>query len=256
MESLDRIRNMISFGILSFMAPKTLEHTLSTYKKSGLLNLSDDIFVVIQFSTKQNNEVEVCKKFGIRSICLPDNGRMAWGFKAIFENARHEHILFLENDFVNKNSDIATKEFIENSIYFIDELNADIVRGRSRKDPGDPNYAYLNLRHIPPESFCNNTHLSECIFWVEHPEVVYPSQISKIISCAGSSDWYSTSSRYCNYTNNPFICKKTFFKHAILPFIEFGKDLEPELTPVWSSQNYKCVFGPGLFTHERSFDGK
>jgi len=41
----------------------------------------------------------------------------------------------------------------------------------------------------------------------------------------------------------------------VLPYIEFGKTLETELTAAWASNEYKCVFGPGLFTHDRSYDG-
>ena len=246
---------MLSIGILSHYAPRTLQNTLSTYKKAGLFELTDDLFVVLQMSNRQAAEKEVCDSFGIRSICLPDNGKMAWGFKAIYENARHEHMLFLENDFVINESSAETESFIKNALYFINSCGADVVRGRSRKNGGVPNHAYQNLREIPVTNFVNNTHLSECIYWVDHPEQIYPSRISKIDPKEGSDSWYTTASRYCNYTNNPYVCTKDFFKKAVLPYIEFGKTLETELTAAWASNEYKCVFGPGLFTHDRSYDG-
>ena len=246
---------MLSIGILSYYAPKTLQNTLSTYKKAGLFELTDDLFVVLQMSNRQAAEKEVCDSFGVRSVCLPDNGKMAWGFKAIYENARHDHILFLENDFIISESPVQTTNFIKNALYFINSCGADVVRGRSRKNPGEPNYAYQYLRQIPVTNFVNNTHLSECIFWVDHPEQIYPSRIGKVDPKEGSELWYTTTSRYCNYTNNPYVCTKDFFKKAVLPYIEFGKTLETELTAAWASNEYKCVFGPGLFTHDRSYDG-
>lgn len=246
---------MISIGILSYFAPNTLNYTLDTYKKNGLLELSDDIFVILQFSSRQGAEKTVCDSYGIRSICLPDNGRMAWGFKMIFENARNDYILFLENDFVINTTQENTANFINNCIYFLKDEKADIVRGRSRNEPGQPNYAFENLRNIRPENFVNNTHLSECIYWVNNPDELYPLRITKVEPKYGKDCWYKSNSKYCNYTNNPYACSKNFFRNAILPYIEFGKDLESELTSAWTKCDYTCLFGPGLFTHNRSYDG-
>jgi len=247
---------MISIGILTFFAPQTLDYTLTTYKKSGLLDLTDDVFVIIQNSIKQKEELAICEKYKIRSICLIDNGRMASGFKAIFENAKYDIILFLENDFVNYNDSNYTKTFLINADHFISTGEADIVRARSRTNPGDPNYAYIHLKNICPKDFNENSHLSECIYWEKYPNLIYSDKIVLINPLIEQDDWFKSSSKYCNYTNNPFLCTKDFFKCAILPYIEFGKDIEPELASIWRSKNYCCVYGPGLFTHDRKCDGK
>jgi glycosyltransferase involved in cell wall biosynthesis len=238
---------MISVGILTYNAPKTLKRTLESY--SNLIKETDDLFVIIQYSDKQSTEQKVCESFGIRSVCLKDNGKMAWGFKAICENAKHENVLFLENDFVIKSGEKEVKSFMKNCMHFLTN-GADLVRGRSRTNPGNPNHAYINLRHFSKEKMKHNTHLSESIYWLQDPEKVY-SNISLIEPIDNDGKWYVTSSKYCNYTNNPFACKKDFFTRTILPFIQFGKNLESELTVHWSKQDYKCVFGPGLFTHDR-----
>lgn len=202
---------MLSIGVLSYYAPKTLNNTLNTYKKAGLFELTDDLFVVLQESSRQSEEKAICDSFGIRSICLPDNGKMAWGFKAIYEHAKYDLILFLENDFVINESSVQTDNFVKNVLYFINSCGADVVRGRSRYNPGVPNYAYENLRNIPVSNFIANSHLSECIYWVDHPEQVYPSRISKIDPKEGAEQWYLCTSRHCNYTNNPYVCTKDFF---------------------------------------------
>ncbi len=246
---------MFSVGILSYYAPKTLRHTLETYKTSKFLNITDDIFVVIQQSSRQNDEIDVCKEFNLRYIALDDNGMMASGFKTIYENAKYDIILFLENDFCIYSSKDEVNKYIYDALYFINSGKADIIRGRSRINPGEPNHAYINLRNIPPENFINNTHLSECMYWVENPEKIYPTKITKIESKEDGQDWYLTTSRNCNYTNNPFICSKEFFKDAIYPYLEFGSNIEKELTPIWANNNYRCIFGYGIFTHDRSFDG-
>jgi hypothetical protein len=246
---------MISIGILSYFAPKTLRRTLETYRASGLIDITDDMFVVLQKSRRQNDEIKVCKEFKIRYIALSDNGKMGSGFKAIYENAKHDIILFLENDFCTYCSKDDVKNYIDNACYFIESNNADIVRGRSRINPGEPNFAYIYLRNIPPTNFINNTHLSECMYWLDKPEDVYPTKISKIEPIIKGKEWYITDSRHCNYTNNPFICSKNFFKREIYPHLEFGSNIEDKMTNIWAKSQHKCIFGFGIFTHDRTLDG-
>lgn len=246
---------MFSAGILTHYAPKTLRHTLETYKTSGFFDTTDDLFVVIQHSSRQNDEIEVCKDFGIRYIALPDNGMMASGFKAIYENAKYDIILFLENDFCVYCSKEEVQNYVENTVNFIKSGKADVVRGRSRKNAGEPNFAYMNLRNIPRYNFVNNSHLSECIYWEDNPEQIYPTRISKIEPVVEGFDWYIADSMWCNYTNNPYMCSKDFFKKAVYPYLHFGNNIEKEVTGIWRGLNAKCVFGFGIFTHDRSFDG-
>ena len=247
---------MISVGILSHFAPETLRFTLFTYMNAGLFDCSDDIFVVIQKSDRQEEERQVCESVGVRAVCLPDNDMMGSGFKAIYENARHEFIMFLENDFVAYTSREETRDFFINTVDFLLK-GVDLVRARSRANPGQPNYAYDSMHNKPRSELVNSTHLSESIFWEEHPHEVYPTCISKLDCISGSKEWYKSSSKFCNYTNNPYACSKTFFKNAVLPYTMMGgtNNIEDFLTPIWAKEDYTCAFGPGLFTHDRRYDG-
>jgi hypothetical protein len=215
----------------------------------------DDIFVVIQKSDRQMEEKEVCKEFNIRYILMPDNGKMASGFKEVYNKARNETLLFLENDFIIKTSKEEVLEFLLNSLYFLHKGGYDIVRGRSRDNPGVPNHAYNNMKDKSPYTLVNDSHLSESIYWDTNPDKTYPSKITRIIPIQGDKPWYTSSSKSCNYTNNPFLCTRTFFKEAIYPHLYVNENIEDRITPLWSNMDYKCVFGPGLFTHDRSYDG-
>lgn len=248
-------RYPISAGILSYFAPKTLEHTLQSYKDSGFLDAVDDVFVVLQKSDRQTQEKEVCDAFGVRSVLLETNGRMASGFKAIYEHAKYDIILPLENDFAIYTTRDEVDSFLSNALYFIKEKGYDIVRGRSRANAGEPNWAVQYWKDESPHTFIHHTHLAECIYWEKDPELVYPSKIQRILPENGSDAWYTTTSQSCHYTNNPFLCTKEFFSSAILPHLIDGENIEDRITGIWSKQSYKCVFGPGLFTHDRSFDG-
>ena len=55
----------ISIGILTFSAPNNLVNTLTSSSRSGLLNLTDDVFVVINFSELQSEEEKVCTDFNL-----------------------------------------------------------------------------------------------------------------------------------------------------------------------------------------------
>ena len=57
-------------------------------------------------------EANICENYNIRFIKMPDNGRMASGFKAIYENAKNDIIVFLENDFVNYSSKQEALDFL------------------------------------------------------------------------------------------------------------------------------------------------
>lgn len=251
----DKGKLPISAGILTYFAPKTLHHTLETYKTSGFLDSVEDVFVIIQKSDRQVEEKKVCDSFGIRCVLLETNGKMASGFRAIYDNAKMDIILPLENDFAVYTDKDTVQSFLLNAYYFLEVKGFDVVRGRSRKNGGVPNYAYERHKDESPHTFINNRFLSECIYWVADPELFYPSKIQRIPPEHGSESWYLASSSSCNYTNNPFLCKKEFFERAILPHLVDGEDIETRLFPIWEKESYQCVFGPGLFTHDRSYDG-
>lgn len=247
----------ISVGILTHYAPKTLRHTLESYKRSGFLDVVEDVFVVLQKSDRQIQEIEVCSSFHLRHIVMPDNGAMSSGFQAIYNHAKKDTILFLENDFSIQVSKQEVIDFLSNAMYFLHVEGCDYVRGRSRKYPGSPNIAYTEWKDLPPQTFLreHGDFLSESIYWDPTPEKTYPSQIQRVNPIVGSEPWYCSLAKHCNYTNNPFVCRRSFFQQAILPHLKFGEGIEGRLMPIWAKQNYLCVFGPGLFTHDRSYDG-
>jgi hypothetical protein len=240
----------LSIGILTYNSPTVLKHTLETYKNSGFLDISDDIFCISQMSPLQMDEKSICESYGIRCICLPDNGKMGSGFKTIYDNAKYEYILFLENDFginVNK-SDV--KYYIEDALHLLKNCNVDVVRGRNIQNAGEPNHG-LNLKNLPHDIIINHEHLSETIYWIDNPSRYYPDKIFEIEAIHNIKKWYKTSSYSCAYTNNPYICTKDFFKKNILPFCTFNSIIEIIISPFWRSNNFQCAFGHGIFTHNR-----
>lgn len=131
---------MLSAGILTYKSPVTLQNTLASYKTSGLLEYIDDFFCVIHPSPRAIEEESICKDFGVRPILAEQNGMMAWGIKRVFEEAKHQYVLFLECDWRCISKKNTTKQILDYSLQVLTDKSTDIVRLRSLKVPGHSNY--------------------------------------------------------------------------------------------------------------------
>lgn len=243
---------MISIGILSHNSPITLENTLMSYKHHELLNLSDDIFCVIQPSNTSNEENEICKKYGIRCVNEPVNSWMQGGIKRVFNESKYENVLFTENDFRIHDSKYM-KEIIEKSIKYLDSDEIDMVRIRSLKNPGHPLQIPVSLY----EDLINNNknrindyikdiHYS-CHF-LENPDNIYSEYIKKFDGAIP----FLMSSKNCCYTNNCFITTKRFFKNSLDQYANINNPhFEPGVGEDWYKNNYKIGISVGFLTHVR-----
>lgn len=237
----------LSVGILTYSSPITLHNTLESYKESGLLDIIDDIYCVIQPSSKSEQELAVCEYYGIRSILEEDNGMMAWGIKRVYTEAKHDYVLFLENDFRCLYTKDTQKKILEYSIDVLSRGEADIIRLRSLKRAGHPIQAKSFIGKENDKIYSSQLYL--CTHYLDHPEKDYPEYIS-----LKQEDpmVYMMSSKNCVYTNNPAITSKAFFTENILPYIEFGKELEPQIDVDWREKyNHRIYITQGIFTHVR-----
>ena len=62
-------------------------------------------------------------------------------------------------------------------------------------------------------------------------------------------DYFVTTSRYGNWTNNPTMYKKRFYLDTVRQFAGDGIALEGNISKWWAQQNYRVAHGEGLFTH-------
>jgi len=106
---------MLSIGILTFSSPDKLREVFESFKNGGLFDLSDDVFCVIQLSALNEHEKMVCIDYGVRPVMLPYDGNVAYGYKHIYEEAKCEYVLAVENIFmINKN-----REYVKECIDFV-----------------------------------------------------------------------------------------------------------------------------------------
>jgi hypothetical protein len=238
----------LSAGILTYRSPVTLKNTLLSYKANGLLEIIEDIFCIIQPSEKAEEEIAVCKDFNVRSILMESNGKMAWGVKRVFEEAKHENVLFLECDFRCLESRNTVKELLTQCIHFLETKAANVVRLRSLKNPGHPIQAIL-LKGNEFRNFETVRQLYLCTHYLEDPHRIFPEHVQLVQEAPRI---YKMSSKNCCYTNNPTITTKAFYTKNILPYIHFGGHLEPEIGDDWADRNnHTILITAGLFTHIR-----
>jgi len=235
----------ISAGILSWKSDQSLRNTLESYKRNGLLKIVDD--VVILFQEARDEDRKLAKEYGLPYIALDNNLGIGRGFVMLCEQADHPHILLLEDDWELTEDYITTRERLKASLKML-TADTDLVRLRSRKNPGYPLYsreAYegRELEHYDPTIDATAPHLFEAIHWVENPEMKFPGLIYT------ENGHYVTNSRWSNWTNNPCLHRRDFYIELVSWFGSKGLLLEPEISHWWTRQQFKVAWGEGLFTH-------
>lgn len=233
----------ISICILSWNNVKTLENTLRSYKKLGLLDLSEDIVILFQEASEQDQKL--ADKYRVKTILLKENIGIGAGIKLLAENAKFENVLFLENDWElieNKRTVISQ---LQNGLKLLDK-NYDVIRYRSRKKPGHPLHSLKHkgneLHYFDDWHNCTSPHLLESLHWLD-PAAEFPDKIQK------DDNFFITTSRWANWTNNPFLVKKDFLLDKILSFAGESLSFERNIAEWWTKQNFKIAQGEGMFTH-------
>lgn len=259
----------ISVGILSWKSNETLRNTLDSYVKNGLFDIVNDVTIFFQEVSEEDRKI--ANDYNIPFIGVEQNIGIGAALVKLAELARTDNILLLEHDW----------ELIENKETTFDRLRSGInllnfeysvVRYRHRKNPGHPLYsqqAYQGkeLNNYQPIIELDSPHLMDCIHWMEDPHLQFPDKIFK------TGSYFTSTSRWSNFTNNPCMYKKHFYLKTVYLFEnnkskdpEFYKDfinnlkhygsvepwkcgLEVDIGYWWARQDFKVAWGEGLFTH-------
>lgn len=233
----------LSIAILSWNNVKTLKNTLSSYKKNGLLDLSDDVTILFQEVSAEDRKLAM--KYNIKFIGLNENIGIGKGISKLIDSAKHDYILFLENDW----------ELIENTEETQSQLNSglqmlnsgfDIIRYRSRKKPGYPVHSMQHkgneLNYYDTWHKVTSPHLLETLYWLD-PAKSFPDKIQN------KDGYFITTARWANWTNNPFMLRKEFFFKNIYDIAVSSEHFERDIAEWWVQQPFKIAQGEGLFKH-------
>jgi hypothetical protein len=236
----------ISIGILSWKAHDTLINTINSYKKLGLLDIISDIKILFQEICDEDRQI--ANGFNIEYIGLSENIGIGKAFITLAENAECENILLLENDWVLIENQINTILRLKNGIKLL-ENNIHAVRYRHRAYPGHPLFTFNaykdnELNHYDSEIDAVSPHLLDSVHWILDPDKAFPDKIIRV------NDYFVTTSKWANWTNNPCMYKKSFYLEHVRSFAGSGIDLEGNIGKWWNRQNFYVAQGSGLFTHK------
>jgi len=122
----------------------------------------------------------------------------------------------------------------------------DCIRYRHRKEPGHPHFSFKyqgrELEYYDKEIECTSPHLLDSVHWCD-PFESFPQHIGK------EGEYFTTTSRYGNWTNNPCLYKKDFYLETVKQFAGDGIALEGNISKWWAQQTFKVAHGEGLFCH-------
>jgi FkbM family methyltransferase len=237
----------ISVGILAWHSGVTLENTLESYRKNGLFDVVDDVCILFQEVTPEDKAL--ARKYGIPYIGLDKNVGIGRAFVMLCEQADNQHVLLLEHDWELTENMATTRSRLEAGLDML-KSDTDVVRFRSRINPGLPLYTYDSYYGKELDHFCPNIelpspHLMDCIHWIDHPEEMFPGKIFI------ENYHYVATSRYSNWTNNPCLHRRDFYIELVSWFADKDSTLllEPTISHWWARQQFKIAWGEGLFTH-------
>lgn len=240
----------ISIGILGWNSNNSsLPNTLFSYLRNKFFDVTDDI--TIFFQELKEEDKKLAKYFNLNYIGDSENVGIAKAFNALVNNAKHENFLILEHDwYLQENAETVFKR-IKSSIKLLDD-GYDCIKMRSMTRPGFTDFSVIRYLDNPLEYFDEELqlpypHLLDTCHVYKDIHKMYPEMIEQIHD--GDCMYYTSSSRYGNYTNNPCIYKTKFFKEILERFLGDVDSLEGLISRWWAHQNYKVAHSEGLFTH-------
>jgi hypothetical protein len=182
-------------------------------------------------------------------------------------------VLILENDFHLLTNQEITYQAIYQAYNLLKNNQADIIRLRSRINPGEPFCGTIKYKKYHPDA---NSHFFKKInTWLIRQLMPYHTHksigmmfydqdknirnYSKIFSFVQNIP--VTDTRFLPWTNNPCLVKREFLLKNILQyaenyktkrFVNGFKNLEIETNSYnWRKNRYKIALPEGIFTHKR-----
>lgn len=233
----------LSIGILSWKSGQTLVNTLQTYFDREFLHQVNDVCILFQEISEQDKQI--AKHFNIPYIGFSHNVGIGQGFIQLTEQAKTDNVMVLEHDWKLIEDRDVTLDRVKSGIELLDN-GYSCVRYRHRKEPGHPHFSFQyqgrELDYYDKEIEVTSPHLLDSVHWCD-PFEKFPQHIGK------EGEYFTTTSRYGNWTNNPCLYKKDFYLDTVKQFAGEGIALEGNISKWWAKQTYKVAHGEGLFKH-------
>jgi len=250
----------LSVGILTRGGEtETLDLSLSTWVGEGLLPFVDEVLIMVnEMTPEMEKHLEPYTKppINLRILSSPKNEGILRGINWLMGNATHENFLFLEKDFRLVEPLPCVIEQILTGQQLIQQQQAHVVKYRSRYNPGRPNWAEVSYKgkeelvfKRQPNLLCNFYH------FVDFPAQRWPQHFRV---CNEEPLFFCVDSEFCNWTNNPFMVRTSWwFENFVTQFDEV-REAEPSFNlegfmnwhpGAWNDRHFIVAEGDGLFKH-------
>jgi len=264
----------ISAGMLSWRAPRTVERTLGAYR--DYMRLFGEFKLFFQECSEEDSAT--AERFGVDWKGRAENVGIQAGMRWVVENLSSEHVLYLENDFVPCVPFDEARRQLESALDWIRSGRVDVVRLRSRFNPGfpcgdpekyssvfapkeiDPRFGMYDslvrpnplVRWLRP--FKSRRAASRAAYVEREPERLFPRLFTR------DDTGLVTTSAYLPWTNNPVLIRRDLFlkladyadahptRRTTGGFQDFEKPLNCHW---WRAQRLRIGLLDGIFTHCR-----
>lgn len=247
----------ISIGILSWHSDQVLINTLQSYKLNGLFDIVNEVTILFQEITDRDKQI--ANEFGLKYIGLPNNIGIGLGLLKLAENSTQKYFLPLEHDWQLIENKETTYNRLKSGIELLNK-GYTTIKYRHRTYPGYPLFTYNvykenELNHYDDVIDLISPHLLDSVHWC-NPSELFPDKIQN------EGEYFITTSRWGNWTNNPCLFEKEFYIRYTSQFIinenspnKYNTPIgqitsEGEISYFWSRQNFRVAQGEGLFKHE------
>lgn len=278
---------MLSIGLLSWRAHKTLRKTLDSYARAKLAEAVDEFKIF--FNEISEEDRALAAEYGLEAVGSPENLGIWGGMDGAAEQLKGDYILLLQNDCPVVCSADEAKRQLSEGVRLLESGQADMIRMRHRFNQGEGidfsrffDYSYvheLDERHVkyngplPPDAlhdtlrrklhrlfrpFAYLRRVIAVIHLEKHPDRVLPRYIRKV------GNFYIVDSRIINFSEQPLLISKRLYQelsafgHArpCAARVNGRPLLEITLNSWWwKHRHFKvAVCDEGVFTHNRFDD--
>ena len=234
----------ISIGILAWNSGQTLVNTLHSYFERQFLHQVNDVCILFQEFSQEDSQI--AEHFNIPYIAKKDNIGIGQAFIELTEQAKTDNVLVLEHDLKLIEDKETTRVRLKSGIDMLDK-GYSCIRYRHRANPGHPHFSFQyqgrELDYYDKEIEVTSPHLLDSVHWT-NPADKFSDKIQK------DGEYFVSTSRWGNWTNNPCLYKKDFYLETVKQFAGEGIALEGNISKWWAQQTYKVAHGEGLFSHK------
>lgn len=279
---------MLSIGLLSWRAHKTLRKTLDSYRAVNLSGCADEFKVF--FNEISDADRALAAEYGVETAGSPENLGIWGGNDAMIDALAGDVVLMLQNDCPAVVSPEETAKWIRGACELVNSGAADMVRLRHRFNQGEgisfrKFFDYWPLHELDPRASryfdpelpedasvdtmgrklrrlvrpgAASRRAISAIHLEARPELAFPQWISR------QGDFYIVDSAIAQFTEQPFMIRKDLYrrlsawgwKHLRRGKLNGRPILEQSLrAPYWYRGHFKVAFcDEGVFTHNRFDD--